>query len=711
MSINLAILWHMHQPYYFDPLKNKFILPWVRLHATKDYLDMLLLLEEFPDIKVTFNIVPSLLKQIREYENGATDLFMEITLIPAEELKDEQKIFILENFFLANWQTMIYPFPRYRELLDKRGKSYGDLSKTIKKFTTQEFRDLQVLFNLVWIDPLHRINDKFLKELERKGREYTEEEKNLLINKQIEILKKIIPHYKKLALSNQIELSVSPFYHPILPLIYDNFKAKETMPNVVLPKYRFIAPEDAKKQITKAIEYFEAIFGFKPDGLWPSEGSVSEEIIELIKDSKISWIATDEEILSKSLGEKLREGDRFLAPEKLYSVYEFNGVKIFFRDRILSDLIGFVYSKWQHDYAVNDFIGRLKKISYKDNIIIPVILDGENAWEYYEKDGLDFLRTLYKSLSEDREIRTVTFSEYLSENPPIKSLRRVFPGSWINANFSIWIGHEEDNLSWDYLYQTRQDLIKYQNENPSKDLYTAWEEIYIAEGSDWNWWFGDEHYTETKDVFDEIYRHHLINVYREIGKEPPSYLYTPIIKKVREIKPDIEPKGFIYPKIDGKVTGYFEWLEAGKYILKRFGGSMHKSEGLLSELYYGFNKKFLYIRLDPSCPIEDFKEFIFQIQIIEPVRIKVLWKYSEEVAQIIKQENGEWIKHYEIENVALDSIFEIEIPLEKIGIKEEENIYLFVEILMNNHIIERAPSVGFIKIQVPNPEFDKLMWL
>lgn len=344
MSINLAILWHMHQPYYFDPLKNKFILPWVRLHATKDYLDMLLILEEFQDVKVTFNVVPSLLKQIREYENGATDLFMEITLIPAEELKDEQKIFILENFFLANWQTMIYPFPRYRELLEKRGKSYGDLSKTIKKFTTQEFRDLQVLFNLVWIDPLHRENDKFLKELERKGREYTEEEKNLLINKQIEILKKIIPLYKKMTLSKQIELSVSPFYHPILPLIYDNFKAKEPMPNVVLPKYRFIAPEDAKKQINRAIEYFEKTFGFKPHGMWPSEGSVSEEVIELIRDSKISWIATDEEILSKSLGEKLREGDRVLAPEKLYSVYEFKGVKIFFRDKILSDLIGFVYS-------------------------------------------------------------------------------------------------------------------------------------------------------------------------------------------------------------------------------------------------------------------------------------------------------------------------------------------------------------------------------
>lgn len=177
MSINLAILWHMHQPYYYDPLKNKFMLPWVRLHATKDYLDMLLILKKFPELKITFNLVPSLLKQLKEYENGATDIFFEHTIIPAEELNEEQKVFILENFFLANWKNMIYPFKRYRELLEKRGKIYGDPLKISKKFTPQEFRDIQVLFNLVWIDPLHREKDFFLKELQNKEANFTEEEK------------------------------------------------------------------------------------------------------------------------------------------------------------------------------------------------------------------------------------------------------------------------------------------------------------------------------------------------------------------------------------------------------------------------------------------------------------------------------------------------------------------------------------------------------
>lgn len=711
MSINVAILWHMHQPYYFDPLKNKFMLPWVRLHATKDYLDMLLIVEEFPEIKLIFNVVPSLLKQIREYESGATDIFLEHTLIEAEELKEEQKIFIIENFFLANWNTMVYKFPKYRELLEKRGKSLYDSSKVIKKFSAQDLRDLQVLFNLVWIDPLHRAKDKFLKEMEKKGKDYTEEEKYLLIEKQFALMKQIIPKYREMANSNQIELSVTPFYHPILPLIVDNYKAKECMPWVSLPENRFIAPEDAKKQVVNAIKYFEELFGFKPKGMWPSEGSVSEEVAELIKEAGLKWIATDEEILSKSLGEPLRKGDFVLNPEKLYKVYDFNGLKMFFRDRILSDLIGFVYSGWEPKKAVDDLLNRIKNIKAGDDIIVPIILDGENAWEYYERDGLDFLRTLYSSLAEDEKIKTVTFSEYLEGNPSIGTLKRIYPGSWINANFSIWIGHEEDNLSWDYLYLVRRDLLNYQRENPQINLSEAWEEIYIAEGSDWNWWYGDEHYTETKDVFDEIYRNHLIGVYKKIGKEPPTFLHIPISKKMREIKPDIEPKGFIYPKIDGKVTGYFEWLEAGKYVLKRMGGSMHKSESLFSELYYGFNKKYLYLRVDPVFP-KELKEFSFQIQIIEPKRIKIIWDSNDrQKANIFREEDNLWIKVGEIENVAMDSIFEIEIPFENIGVKQEEIICLFIEVLKNNHPIERAPSIGFIKVHTPFPEFDKLMWL
>ncbi|WP_353684835.1 glycoside hydrolase family 57 protein [Thermodesulfovibrio sp. 3907-1M] len=709
MSINLAILWHMHQPYYYDPLKNKFILPWVRLHATKDYLDMLLILKKFPEIRVSFNLVPSLLKQLKEYEAGTTDIFFEYSLVPAEELNEEQRAFILENFFLANWKTMVEAFPRYKELLEKRGKIYGDPLKLSKKFNAQELRDLQVLFNLVWIDPLHRQRDPFLKELDRKGENFTEEEKRLLLEKHLEIIRQIIPAYKEMASSGQIELTVSPFYHPILPLICDNYKAKECMPGVQLPQFNFKAPEDAEAQINKAVNFFEEIFGFKPQGMWPSEGSVSEEVIGLTAKAGIKWIATDEEILSKSINENLRNGEKLINPSILYQTYEFEGVKIFFRDRILSDLIGFVYSNWQPQKAVDDFLKRI--IDSTDSGIVSVILDGENAWEYYKNDGIEFLEKLYETLQKIKDIKTVTFSEYLQENPRAIPLKKIFPGSWIGANFSIWIGHEEDNLSWDYLYKVRQELLLYSKENPDKDLSECWEEIFISEGSDWNWWYGDEHYTETKDAFDEIYRHHLMSVYLKIGKEPPAFLYVPISKKMREIKSEIEPKGFIYPKIDGKVTGYFEWLEAGRFNLQRMGGSMHKSESLFSYLYYGFNRQSLFIRLDPQMPVKDYEDLKIQIQIIEPSRVKIVFDNTKnKLAQVFIQENERWLKKDEIETVAFDEIFEIEIPFNVIEIKDEE-ISLFVEIFKNCYLIDRAPVFGFINIHVPPPDFDRLMWL
>ncbi len=323
-----------------------------------------------------------------------------------------------------------------------------------------------------------------------------------------------------------------------------------------------------------------------------------------------------------------------------------------------------------------------------------------------------FLKNYMQICKKSKDIRTVTFSEYLQEKSYSNPLKRVFPGSWIGANFSIWIGHEEDNLSWDYLYKVRQDLVSHQKENPHKDLSQAWEELYISEGSDWNWWYGDEHYTETKDVFDEIYRHHLMSVYLNIGKEPPSFLHVPISKKMKEIKPEVEPKGFIYPKIEGKITGYFEWLEAGKFNLQRMGGSMHKTESLFSYLYYGFNRQSLFLRLDPKFPIKDFKDLKIQIQIIEPVKVKIVFDLLDKgLAQVFIQENETWIRKDEIETVALDEIFEIELPFDVIEIKQEENICLFIEVFKNSYLIDRAPIVGFIKIHIPPPDFDKLIWL
>ncbi len=713
MSVYLAILWHMHQPYYFDPLKNKFVLPWVRLHATKDYLDMLLILKNFPEIKVTFNVVPSLLKQIEEYEKGGRDIFFEYSLIEAEELSLDQKIFILNNFFFANWDKMVRQFPRYAELLEKRGKKYADIEKISKKFTAQEIRDLQVLFNLVWIDPLHRKNDPFLKELEKKGKYFTEDEKKLLLDKQIEIMKRIIPTYREMAISGQIELSVTPFYHPILPLIYNSTTARECMPWAVLPENNFYAPEDAEWHVENALNYFKEKFGFTPIGMWPAEGSVSENVLRLIGRYGLKWVATDEEILSKSLGIRMRQGDNLLHPELLYKPYNFEGLNIFFRDRILSDLIGFVYSGWQTEKAVFDFINRIKKAPNES--IVSVILDGENAWEYYQNDGFDFLSSLYDTLKRDKEIKTVTFSDYLEMKAEKGYLKKIFPGSWINANFSIWIGHEEDNLSWDYLYKVRQDLLNFTKANPHLNLSHVWEHIYIAEGSDWNWWYGDEHYTETKDVFDEIYRHHLISVYQKIGKEPPNFLYVPISKMMREIKPEVEPKGFIYPKIDGRITGYFEWLEAGKFNIKRMGGSMHRSESIFSYLYYGFNRESLFLRLDPweqMNEFEELKELKICIYILEPQKYKVISdNLKDQKAILFSQKDEKWVLEEEISTFAFDNILEIELPFEMIKVGEAMDISFFIEIWKGDLLIDRFPHTGFIRVHVPHHDFDKLMWL
>ena len=301
----ICFLWHMHQPYYKDPAKGNYRLPWVRLHGTKDYLDMLENLTEFPDIKQVFNFTPSLLEQLTDYtENNAKDQYLTLSLKNASELGPADKLFILENFFLANWDNMIRPFPRYYELLAKRGLHVirSDISRMATYFTNNDFLDLQVLFNLCWVDPLFRRKDPFLKGLVEKGRDFTEEEKQILITKQLAILKEIIPRYREVVSKGQIELSVSPFYHPILPLLCDTNSARVALPDIRLPHKRFSHPEDAEKQIRMGIEYFEKTFRYRPVGMWPSEGSVSEEVLRIVAKEGIQWLGTDEDILSISLG-------------------------------------------------------------------------------------------------------------------------------------------------------------------------------------------------------------------------------------------------------------------------------------------------------------------------------------------------------------------------------------------------------------------------
>ena len=732
-KLNIAFLWHMHQPYYKNPFSGVYTLPWVRLHGVKDYLDTLMMLEEFPDIRQTFNVVPSLLEQLNDYtENNAVDRHLELTLKSPADLTADEKMFVVEYFFLANWDTMVRPYPRYYELLVKRGLRYSkaDIGRTIRYFTEQDIRDLQVLFNLSWIDPMLRDRDPFLKELLHKQRDYTEEEKVILINKQFEILNQIIPEYSKLATSGQIEISVSPFYHPILPLLWNTDSARIAMPRVKLPKKRFSHPEDAIQQIRMGLSFFEKIFGFAAKGMWPSEGSVSEEVAAAISAEGIQWIATDEEVLSRSIDKPLRSNEgNVIDADALYRPYQYAGLSLFFRDHSLSDQIGFVYSGWSAEKAVDDFIGRLVQI--RDSLpadrphIVPVILDGENAWEYYQNDGQDFLRALYAALSKDQRFKTVTMSDYVGENGKGEVLNKLHAGSWINSDFHVWIGHEEDNLSWDYLSQTRDDLEAYAKSHPEADLSEAWKAIYAAEGSDWNWWYGDEHTTESAVEFDELFRGYLMKVYSVIGSTLPANLYVPILLEDGKVVPESGSRGFIYPKIDGIVTSYYEWYNSAHMDVKRGGGSMHKSEGCIREVYYGFNKDSLYIRGDPVMPLDVFEEAVLlHIDIFHPYVMKIIYDPVANVTAVWEAGQGEWVKtDIRLEAASVD-IFEIGVPFSVLGAKESDEVHFALEIVKNGAAakpegedassfekrMERCPWRGHIIITVPSPDFEKMMW-
>jgi alpha-amylase/alpha-mannosidase (GH57 family) len=725
----IAFVWHMHQPYYKDDITGSYILPWVRMHGIKDYYDMPALLTDFPDVHQTFNLVPSLLKQIQDYvENGATDKFLALTLKPAAELDQEDKLFLLKNSFMANWDTMIKPYPAFWQLLDRRGYSVSpnDLQNATRYYTTHDYLDLQVWFNLTWFDPLFKNNDPFLRDLIRKGSGFTENEKALLVQKQREVMALIIPEYRKLSEMGRIELTTSPFYHPILPLLYDTDLARVASPEIHLPSNRFAHPEDARAQIKRAVDYHGKLFGSYPVGMWPSEGSVAEEIIPLIADAGIKWIGTDEGVLARSLGVHIERDFAGVMknPEVLYKPYlagkNDKQVSVVFRDHTLSDLIGFVYSKWDYKNAVHDLIDRLHRVrrSVVDGPhLVSIILDGENAWEYYQNDGRDFFLYLYEKLSREQGLKCVTVGEYLKENPARTPIERLHAGSWINANYRIWIGHEEDNRAWDLLAQTRDALVEYASKDgdPEK-LARAWEEIYIAEGSDWCWWYGDDHFSDNDEEFDLLFRMHLMNVYRTIGLDVPDELQISILREDRQALPTVELTAFISPVIDGQVTNYFEWLPAGFYDVSQGGGAMHRSATIITHIYYGFDLKNLFIRLDPSGSLRDEKvaDLAFFINFLNPkgldVEIRVLPHERRVSAALFRGENGARTQVGAINTVAANKIIELAVPFDLLGVKPNDEVQIFVTVERSGSEVEKWPYRGYIQFKVPTDDFEAMMW-
>ena len=626
LPLKVAIMWHFHQPYYKK--EGEFILPWVRLHGVKDYYDIPELFHEFPELKQTINFVPSLRLQIDDYlESSTVDKIQRLTMINSKDLTDENKIEILRLFFLCNTENMVLPYPRYRELFEKANNK----DDSIKYFTEQDWRDLQIWYNLTWFGQSSRERPS-IKRLFNKGKNFFEEEKNLLLSLHYEVLNQIKPQMKMLTLLGQLEICCSPFYHPILPLLCNSDVTLECDHRAALPEIPFIFPDDAMLQIENAIKFYEHHFGNKPVGMWPSEGSISDESLNIIAQSGIKWVASDEEVLSNSLKDKCKSTDKYF-PVKFRTPS--GNIAIMFRDHVLSDTIGFVYSRWNPFDAANDFCHRLRHIKSQlvndlgedclKHAVVPIILDGENCWEFYPQDGLQFRRELYKLLANEYEFKTVTFAEatqdeHLNYLPEIKHIQA---GSWINANFKIWIGNQENRIAWSMLAQARQALESRKPLLSEEKYQLAMNEILIAEGSDWFWWYCNEHNAENKDDFDVLFRWHIEQIYRIISIEIPEDVNTAISGRKPLIQL-LEPSGAINPNIDGKLSSEIEWENAGCYDSAGTMSAMHQVGEFLGKVWFGSNDKLIYFRCDLTRQLlsEDSITFHF----ISPIQFQIVIK-------------------------------------------------------------------------------------
>jgi alpha-amylase/alpha-mannosidase (GH57 family) len=702
----LVVVWHMHQPFYKDLATGEYQLPWTRMHALKDYYGMVQMLEDFPKIRQTFNLVPSMMVQIEEYAQGrAQDPFLRCALKPAEELTTAEQDFILKYFFQANPSRVIYRYPRYGQLYDAWRAGEGNVERLRKSLGVTGLRDLQVLSQLAWFDEIYQKDDPEVRGLIEKGRDFTLADQALMGRKQTEICAAVVPAYQRFAASGQIELSVTPFYHPILPLLCDSNIASVSHPGVSLPR-RFHYPGDARHQIETARAYALDKFGYTPAGMWPSEGSVSDAALALAADCGVKWMATDNGVLGATL-------NTLAGVRETYRPYRWQQggrqMNLIFRDHFLSDLIGFVYSRMDPSAAAHHFLDRVRENCHAihaegRDALVPVILDGENAWEHYEQSGRPFFHELYRLISADSSISAVTVSDALERMPPVE-LPRIHPGSWINANFDIWIGFEEDNQAWEFLLEARETYDRVVNgpeganlAQAQKDL--AFEELLIAEGSDWCWWYGPHHHSENRPEFDKLFRDHLAHVYRALGLTPPEALSRTIL---RVAIPSFQqpPAGLIHPKVDGEISSYFEWLGSGSYCPDHRQGAMHGRERCVKELRYGSDGVNLFLRLD-------MEQSSTGGMAGTEVRLNVKADSSEmELRFNLHRDRAELaVPAIAKAECAYLRIFELSMPLESIGARPTEPVRIQLSLWRDGLPLEAAPAQGWLEF-VP---FEPASW-
>ena len=526
-ELYVMLLWHQHQPYYPKDTDGNFSKPWVRLHATKDYLDMVEMVQDFEGLRVTFNLTPTLMNQLNELSNGSRDIYWVHTEVEADKLTNEQKNFLRDRFFDIN-SRIINAYPRFVEL--------RNLRQNPQDWTTQDYIDLQVLFNLGWTDPKYLSLDPLNKIVE-KGSNFSEADKKIILEIHNELIDKVIPEHLYAYKNNHIELITTPFAHPILPLIHNSDLGKRGDTVSDFPNNTFNFEDDARAHVKRGKDIFFKNFGFYPNGMWPAEGAVAQEVLQYFNDEDISWIATGQNPLEKSLDVKIQRwvGGVASKPELLYRPWNTvlsNGEKIpiFFRDNYLSDKM-FDYSEKRSDLSVKEFENTILKLREKTSEldfvpVVSIIADGENFWENYPNDGIDFLNGMYAVLTKYDWLETITPSDYLEMyGDSLDTIDELYPSSWFQPNFATWIGETDENQAWDLLYQTRIDFeeAKKSGDYSDEQINQAYEYMLLAEGSDWFWWYGLDQDSTVDYYFDQAFKDLLRTVYLSLGLDEPGF--------------------------------------------------------------------------------------------------------------------------------------------------------------------------------------------
>lgn len=535
-KLKVVLCWHMHQPEYRDLSTGEYKLPWTYLHVIKDYVDMAAHLEENPEAKAVVNFAPILLEQIEDYARqinefihdgiSIQDPFLAALVSPTIPTNPDDRLKLAKDCIRSNRERLVNRYPDYRKLVEMAEwlESHHD---TISYMNSQYVTDILMWYHLAWMGETVKRNDHRIKRLLEKGSFFTLHERIEVVEVIEELMSTIIYRYKVLASKGQVELSVSPYAHPIIPLMLDIGSAHEAMPNADLPQLDSYPGGEARVrwQMEEGLSTFKRFFGFTPRGCWPSEGSVSFDTLKILTEFGFDWTASGGNVLRNSLN--LSGFDESTGIHHPFDV-DGTGMTCFFRDDGISDLIGFDYSSWHADDAVGDLIQHLENIMrhHKDECVVSIIMDGENAWEYFPENGYHFLDALYKKLEQHPEIEMTTFSECLDGDLKVNSLSRLVAGSWVYGTFSTWIGDPDKNRGWEMLGDAKRcfDKVVAIGKLNKSELKEAEVQLAVCEGSDWFWWFGDYNPVEAVSDFEHQFRLNLTNLYHILGEEPPAYL-------------------------------------------------------------------------------------------------------------------------------------------------------------------------------------------